>query len=103
MRVPGKLQVYGILRDDVGVIRFMHEHNDSLVAGHALQRLRNISMVAEHVIQAGQPKSRPIALDGLRLVGEHMNVVGLQRLRHKLRIGVVVVISDDPPTNRMGP
>jgi len=95
--VAGELQVDGELYHLVGVVGLVRQKNDGFIGGNAAQRLRQVGSFAQHVIHSGEPEAGAIALHGLRLVGQHLNVLRLQRARHVLVICAFIVIAQHRP------
>src|SRR6202040_3982904 len=55
VRMPGKLQVDWKSRSFIGEVRFMSKENNCFVRGNAMQSLRQVGGLAEHIVDASQP------------------------------------------------
>jgi hypothetical protein len=96
VRVPGELQV----DRKSGASSAKSGSWASRITARRRERLAGSSQVgrsAEHIIHTGEPETRAIALDCLRLVRQHVNVFGLERVGYMLGVGIRIVISHDRP------
>ncbi len=97
VRVPGKLQVDGKFCRSIGEVWFMGEQNYSFSGGDAVHGLRQVGGSAHYIVHTGQPETRAVLLDGLRLVGQHLDVLGLESAGYMFGIGAVIMVSQDSP------
>ncbi len=60
-------------------------------------------MSADYIIHAGQPETCAVLLDWFRLVGQDLDVLGLECAGYVFRVSAVIVVSHDgPETVRRG-
>jgi hypothetical protein len=95
--VPGNLQVDRISRGLVGEIGFVSEQNDGLVRWYAAQSFEKVSTAAENIVHARQPEPGSIGFNGLRLIGQDMDIFSFEGTRHVPGVGAFIVIAHDGP------
>ena len=96
VRVPGELQIDGVLSDIVGPVGLMSQQDHRFDLRYPIQCPLQVRLSFQNVIHSRKPKPFPFAGDGNGTVSQDWDSVGLENFDDMRRIRAQVMVAQSP-------